>query len=168
MRKWLRRIRGAIGMGLLWSIPNFLVGVVVAVVGWEFGVAAFGNGFLWVAFNSLVSATTGFICGGSFSVILSLAEGRRRFDEMSLPRFAAWGALGGLSVAAVLTAAIGWGTPSSIANLAVLALVSAGCATGSLALARAAADQELLEASDEIAQVGLTEDEARQLLLGET
>ena len=166
MRSWLRRIRGALGMGLIWSIPNFFVGVAVAVVGWEFGVDAFGNGFLWLAFNSAVSAVTGFICGGAFSLIVSLAERRRRFDEMSLPRFAAWGALGGLSVAATLTAAIGWGTPSLVANLAALALVSAGCAAGSLALARAAEDQELLEASDEVAQVGLTEKETRQLLLG--
>ena len=39
----------------------------------------------------------GFIGGVAFSLVLGIAEGRRRFDQMSLPRFAAWGAGGGFS-----------------------------------------------------------------------
>lgn len=164
MRKWLRRIRGAVGLGLAWAAAHFGVGVIVALVGWEFGVSAFGNGMLWVAYNALVSAATGFICGGTFSVFLSVAEGRRRFDQMSLPRFAVLGAIGGSLVALVLGTAIGWGTPSLVANVAILGLLGAGSAAGSLALARSGEDRELVEASDEVAQVGLTIDEARQLL----
>ena len=38
----------------------------------------------------------GFIAGILFSVLLTLAERHRRFDQMSLPRFAVWGAAGGV------------------------------------------------------------------------
>ena len=47
-------------------------------------------------------ATMGFVGGTMFSTILGIAEGRRRFDQMSLPRFAGWGAVGGLLLSAYL------------------------------------------------------------------
>ena len=166
MRKWLRRIRGAVGMGLTWAAGYLGVGAIVALAGWEFGVTAFGNGLLWVAFNSLASAATGFICGTAFSAVLSIAEGRRRFDQLSLPRFTALGTAGGVIVAGLLSVAIGWGTPSLIANLGILGLLGGGCAAGSLALARAADDRELLKASEQVAHVGLSLEEAGELLPG--
>jgi len=140
----------------------------VAVIGWEFGVDAFGSGLAWLAYNSLVSAATGFICGSAFSVVLGITERRRRFDEMSVPRFADWGGFGGLAVAALLTTTIGWGTPSLIANLGILGLLGAASAAGTLALARTADDKELLEASEKVAGAGLSDDEARELLAGGT
>ena len=57
MKKWLRRIRGAVGMGL--PLP--------------------------------VLAIPGFFGGAFFSTVLGIAGRRHRFDELSLPRFAAWG-----------------------------------------------------------------------------
>lgn len=164
MKGWVRRFRGAIGLGLAWASGFFLVGVGVALVGWDFGVDAFGNGLLWVAYNSLVSAATGFISGATFSAFLSVVEGRRRFDEMTLPRFAMWGGIGGTLVAGVLSIVIGWGTPSMVANTAILGLLGAASAAGTLSLARSAEDRELLEGNDQIVQVGLTESEARELL----
>ena len=41
-------------------------------------------------------AIPGFLGGAVFSAVLRIAEGRRRFDELSLPRFGAWGAVTGL------------------------------------------------------------------------
>jgi hypothetical protein len=43
---------------------------------------------------------------------------------------------------------------------------NAGCATGTLALARRAEQRDLLDASADVAEVGLTEGEAQQLLGG--
>ena len=43
----------------------------------------------------------------------------------------------------------------------------AGSASGSLALARRADDRELLEAGADVADIGLTEEEKRELLLGQ-
>jgi hypothetical protein len=48
-----------------------------------------------------------------------------------------------------------------IGFVTLLTAVSASC---SLALARMAEDQELLDASAEVAEVGLTEDETKDLL----
>ena len=45
-------------------------------------------------------------------------------------------------------------------------LLSAVSATGSLALARMTEDRELLEASEDVAEVGLTEGEGQELLGG--
>ncbi len=45
-----------------------------------------------------------------------------------------------------------------------LSLLSASSATGSLALARMTEDRELLDASADVAEVGLTGDEAQELL----
>lgn len=159
MRKWLRRLRGAVGMGLTWAVAWFGLGAV-------FGLAAFdltGAAFLY---NALASAAAGVIGGTSFSVVLAIAEGRRRFDQMSVPRFALWGAVGGCLVAGLQLGAfalLGSG-PGPLVFLGIQGLIGAGSAAGSLILARASDDQELLEAGDRVAAIGLTEDEKRQLL----
>ena len=46
----------------------------------------------------------------------------------------------------------------------VLALMGAGSAAGSLVLARRAQDRALLDAGEETADIGLTEEETHQLL----
>ncbi len=47
-----------------------------------------------------------------------------------------------------------------------LTLLGAGSAAGSLALARKADDRELLDAGADVAEVGLTKEEKRELLGG--
>ncbi len=148
MKTWLRRIRGAIGMGLAWAIALFAVSfipwLVMALldtvdVPFPLGFAAFG-----------------FVGGAIFSTLLGLVEGRRRFDQMSLPRFAGWGAVGGLLLAGIWVfvgaAAIG-GEATPLENLLFLgplfSVAGAGFAAGSLALARRVEDRELLEAGEE-------------------
>jgi hypothetical protein len=85
----------------------------------------------------------GFIAGVTFSGLLVLAEGRRRFDRMSLSRFAGWGAVGGLLLSALFVrgASLGWGEVLAISK--TFALASAACASGSLVVARRAARREL-------------------------
>jgi hypothetical protein len=45
-------------------------------------------------------------------------------------------------------------------------LLSAACASGTLALARMGEDRDLLDASEDVAEVGLSERETRELLGG--
>ena len=102
----------------------------------------------------------------TFSVALTIAEGRRRFDQMSLPRFAAWGTVGGFLIAAPLviwTIAAG-GAPDVLLFVGRLTLLGTGSAVGSLALARWADDRELLDAGEDAAGIGMTEEEKHQLL----
>ena len=154
MRKWLRRIRGAIGMGFTWAAAWGTAGMVPR---WLLGINAD------VPFP-LVFGVLGFIAGVAFSAVLMLTEGRRRFDQMSLPRFAGWGAVGGLLLAAVFAkaASLGWGDVLAIAP--TFALASAICASGSLALARQAGQRELPDIRGDAAELELTDHEKRKLL----
>ena len=154
MRKWLRRIRGATGMGFTWAVAWFAAGLVPR---WVFGFNAD------VPFP-LVFGVLGFIAGVTFSGLLVLTEGRRRFDQISLPRFATWGAVGGLLLSALFAkaASLDWGDVLAIAP--TFALASAVCASGSLALARRAVRRELPDIRRDTAEAELTNNEKRKLL----
>ncbi len=171
MRKWLRRIRGAIGMGLTWAVGGFLVG---------FGIEMIHN--VWPnPLGSMVDiwpAALGypaFFGGVAFSAVLGIAGRRRRFDELSLPRVAAWGAVGGLFVSLIPVAMVVLGLATAnvplwqitAALVGPLTLGGAIAASSSLALARMAEDRELIDASQDVADVGLTEEEGRELLGGD-
>ncbi len=153
MRKWLRRIRGAIGMGLIWAMAWFGAGLILLLV--------VGVGAADVPFP-LFFALLGFLGGVMFSAILGIVEGRRRFDQMSLPRFAAWGGVGGLLLSVVLAAALGGDAFPVLGP--IFALSGAGCAAGSLALARMAKDRELRDADADVGEPRLTGDEPRERL----
>ena len=163
MKKWLKRIRGAFGMGLTWAAVWFGVAVILALV-----FPSIRGVLDYVEFASLFGMV-GFTGGAAFSVVLGITEGRRRFDEMSLRRFAFWGAVGGLLVSMPLSW-VSWNSAFESAEAlgvgVVLTLLGAGSAAGSLALARRADDRELLEHGADVADIGLTEEEKRELLAG--
>ena len=128
VNNWMRRVRGATGMGVTWAAALFAVGLVPR---WLLGI----NTDVPIP---LVFGVFGFFAGVTFSGLLVLTEGRRRFDQMSLPRFAAWGAVGGLLLSALFVrgASLGWREVLAIAP--TFALACAACAAGSLAVARRA------------------------------
>ncbi|NJD17848.1 MAG: hypothetical protein FIA95_00970, partial [Gemmatimonadetes bacterium] len=102
MNTWLRRLRGAIGMGLAWAAVWLSAGIALLfVVGFGAADVPFPLGFGFL----------GFLAGVTFSGVLGVVERRRRFEEMSLPRFAAWGAVGGLLLSGIFVplAALGAG-----------------------------------------------------------
>ena len=162
MKRWLRRIRGAVGMGLAWAAVWGGVGALIEVVTMVLGISS----AIAVLELAAAFAIMGFIGGAAFSVVLGIAEGRRRFDEMSLSRFAGWGAVGGLLMMALVLAvsASAVTLPFVLVAGVVGALMGAGSAAGSLALARRADDRQLLEAGADVADIGLTEEEKRELL----
>ena len=134
MGKLLRRIRGAIGMGFTWAAACASVGFVPR---WVLGINS-GDLPYPILFGGL-----GFIAGVTFSGLVVLTEGRRRFDQMTLPRFASWGATGGLLLSALFVRGTSLSWREVLAINATFALASAACASGSLVLARRAARQEL-------------------------
>ena len=157
MRSWWRRIRAAIGMGLTWAAVWFGAGILLARV----------PGFYSDLPFALLFAPLGFVTGIIFSGILVVIEGRR-FDRMSLSRFAGWGAVSGLLlsgifvVGAALRGATVWG--EFLVFGPPLAMASAVCAAGSLALARRAQRQDLPGPGGDPAEAELTEDEKGELL----
>ena len=154
MREWLRRIRGAIGMAFTWAAVWFAVGLLPR---WVFGINAD------VPFP-LVFGVLGFIAGFTFSGLLVLTEGRRSFEQMSLPRFAGWGAMGGLLLSALFAKAASLGRGDVLAIAPTFALACAVCASGSLALARRSFMRELPDMRGETAEAELIDHEKRNLL----
>ena len=141
MKRWVKRIRGVVGMGLTWATAWFGVGAILGLVFWGETLNA-----AWFE-NTLQIAVLGFIGGTAFSGVLGIAEGRRTFEEMSMRRFAGWGAVGGLVVALLMVGGA-VSAPGAASILGFLTLLGAGSAAGSLALARRAGS--LLESGEEV------------------
>ncbi|HEX9693251.1 MAG TPA: hypothetical protein VGA22_14250 [Gemmatimonadales bacterium] len=170
MNTWLRRIRGALGMGLTWAIVGFVAGMGIELIHniWPNPVGSAVD--IWPA----ALAYPGFLGGVAFSVVLGIAGRRRRFDELTLPGVAVWGAVGGLLVSLVPAAMVALGLATPNVPLWQLTLALAGpftiggaiAASGSLALARMAENRESLPGSRDVADVGLTAAEKRELLGG--
>ena len=162
MKTWSRRIRGAVGMGLTWGAAWGVAGSIV-MLGFLLNTGSRPDAPFPIMFGAF-----GFVAGVVFSGVLGLVEGRRHFGQMSLPRFAMWGAIGGLLLSAtfVLSVSLG-GDPAFLPNLLVVgpvfAVAAAASAAGSLALARRAQDRALLEAAEDVTAVGLAEGDAREV-----
>ena len=134
-------------MGLTWAVGWALFGILIGVA------SKLLPGLPWDAFFEFFDAPLpalaipGFVAGALFSTVLGIAGRRRRFDELSLPLIAAWGALGGLllSLVPAVLVAVGlatlgrpglglWQITATISG--PLTLLSAGSASASLLLAR--------------------------------
>lgn len=132
MKKWLRRIRGAILMGMTWAILWMPAGLLI-------GSIVDPDGTMdepWI----LVGTLPGFLAGVAFSVVLGIAASRRRLDELSVAKVGAWGAVAGLMIGS-LPFVIGDYNPGLPRALPFVVLgsitaLSAVSAAGSLLLAR--------------------------------
>jgi hypothetical protein len=128
-----------------WAIGGLLIGVASVLTPW----------LPWQAFFSVFDAprpalaVPGFFGGVLFSTVLRIAGRHRGFDELSLPRFMAWGALGGVLLSLIPATMVGIGLASigkgalgiwqfTAVIIGPLTLLSAGSAAGSLILARRA------------------------------
>lgn len=153
---WFRRVRGAVGMGVTWAIGWALFGILIGVM------SKILPGLPWDSFFDVFDAplpalaVPGFFGGVLFSIVLGVAGRHRKFSELSsLPKFAAWGAVGGLMLALVPDAMVVAGLATigpkfGVGQLtaliaAPLTILCAASASGSLVLARRAEDRALLE-----------------------
>jgi len=152
MNQWGRRIRAVIGMGLTWGAAGFLAGTLLARV----------PGFQSDLPFALLFAPLGFFAGIIFSGILVAIGRRRSFDRMSLWRFAGWGAVSGLLLSGIFVIGAALRGQSLLGEFLVfgpaLAVASAVCAAGSLAVARRAGRRELLGPGGDIASAQLLTD----------
>jgi hypothetical protein len=161
----LRRIRGAIGIGITWAV----VWAPVAVfVGTQIIDPDNSMDEMWV----MAGALPGFFSGVIFSIVVGIAARRQRLDELTIPRVAGWGAIAGLFIG-ILPFLIGDtnGNPPAwllgaiiIPTFTVLSTVSAAA---SLAIARNALNREARHADGLLENTELTDAE-RQVLLGST
>ena len=149
MEKWVSRISRAALMGLAWAV----VWVPIAVlIGTKIVDPDDSMDEMWW----MVGAIPGFLCGAIFSATVGIADGRRRLDELSFSRAAAWGAVSGLLVG-VLPFVLGsqnesertlWILP--VVVIGSVTLMSAASAVASALLARSAKKGKWLGARAEV------------------
>ncbi|MEM7415842.1 MAG: hypothetical protein AAF389_10130 [Gemmatimonadota bacterium] len=134
----MRRLKGALGIGLLWGATWFGAGLLL-MVGALLLTGSTGADVPYpIGFGIL-----GFVGGLGFSGLLGVIGSRRRFDELSMPGFAALGATGGIMLATVFALATssvdGWEFWANLTGFsASFGTGGALAAAGSLALARRA------------------------------
>jgi hypothetical protein len=154
MQKWVRNIRGSVGIGFAWGAAWAAAGMVLTVI----------TRFQSDAPFPLVFGILGFFAGVTFSALLALTQGRRSLDQMSIPRFAVWGSIGGLLLSGIFGKAASLGLGDMLAIAPTFALASAACASASLAIARRAVRRQLPDTREDTVDVELTNREKRELL----
>lgn len=149
MKQWLKLSGAAVKMGLIWAAGWAMVGFAIEFVHnvWPNSLGAMVD--IWPA----ALAGPAFISGVLFSGLLGIAARRRRFAELSLPRFATLGGAAGALVplAPAIMVAMGLASihgPYTLWQVvgpmvAPCALLGAVSAVASLALARRAERLEL-------------------------
>jgi hypothetical protein len=133
MKRWMRRARGALFMGLTWAVVWAVAAVVIGLIVDPDD----SMDEMWPA----IGAYPGFLGGVVFSIMLGVAAGNRSLESLSVRAFAAWGALAGLMVGLIPFVI---GDPSSdvplwqlgVGVVGSITVLSAASAAGSLALAR--------------------------------
>ncbi len=109
MTRWLRRLRGVIGMGITWAAGWALIGILMIPA------RTFAPGQFFQVFDAPppALAVPGFVGGVLFAIVVGIAGKRRRFSQLSLPTFTAWGALGGVLLSLVPALLVGLGVASA-------------------------------------------------------
>ena len=145
MGRFLRRLRGIIGTAITWGLGWGAAAAVLQLFGFGLTSGLGGSAFL--------GSILGFMAGGSFAVMLTVGDGRRRLDQLSLGRVGLWGAIGGIAVAYWLNSPIAWSALfelpgpfiyGALVTFVPPCLLGAGFAAGSVALARRT-DTKLIE-----------------------
>ncbi len=139
MKHWLRRFRGALGMGLTWGIGWAPLGVLLG-----FFIDRDGSmDEMWLA----IAAYPGFLCGLLFSLFIWRVQRGYGFGEISFYSAGGWGAISGALVG-VLPFLLGTPradlSPWLLANgiIASITALSALSAIISLALVRTVKAQQ--------------------------
>ena len=173
--KWLKRIRGTIGIGLTWAFGWAVGGIMIGVA------SVVLPGLPWQLFFDVFDAPLpafaipGFFAGVFFSTVVGIAARRRRLSELSLPRFVAWGALAGVLVTLFPFALVAVGLASrggsSVGGWQILSvitgpfvLLSAASAAITLKVARYAQRQEFGDVTDAMGDGALADGDAHGLL----
>ena len=164
MKKWLRRVRGALLMGITWAVLWAPVGLLIGMIVDPTG----AMDEPWIA----VGTFPGFLGGVMFSIVFGIAARRRKLGELSIKRVAGWGTVAGMVIGS-LPFLLGDQGPNAervwllpLVIVSSITVLSAASAAGSLALARRAEKRELRDANVDVNDIGLTEAEKRELLGG--
>lgn len=152
MPRWLKRVRGAIGMGVTWAIGWAVGGLMVGVL------SILTPSRVWDVFFEFFDAPLpalaipGFLGGALFSIVMTIAARHQRFDELSLARVTTWGAIGGvlLGIVPFVFGSAARGSSPVLLGVVVVSIctaLSAVSAAASLLMARRATRPDPLAVS---------------------
>ena len=151
MPRWLKVIRGMLGMGLTFSvgvgaIAGAAAGLAWLIPGLDVGVEVFRL--------AAASAIWDFPMGVAFSGVVALTQRTASFERLSMARFTALGAGAGLLlfVPLAVNAWDAWTLETAVGNAMIFVFLGGGSAAASLALARRAGPA--LESGDDPGQLG--------------
>lgn len=137
IRTGVKRLRGAIGTALTWSIAWAVLGMILRVVVPPEGNAPTVRMLLW---SALHWSTLGAVAGSSFAMCMAY-EGLHSLSQFSMRRTAMWGVLSGVVVPLGMTLGGRLGAATSYSLSAWSQFVEFGavgclCAVGCLMVAR--------------------------------
>jgi hypothetical protein len=148
-------------MGVTWALIWLPIGLLI-------GAIVDPDGAMdepWI----LVGTLPGFLAGVIFSIVLGIAAGRRKLDDLSVEKVAAWGALAGVLLG-MLPLLLGDHGPDKprvllldLVLVAAITLLSAISAAASLVLARKSASPQLSEGAVDAASFAIPEREPREV-----
>lgn len=141
MHALVRKLRGAVGLGVTWSLVWATLGAVLAGATYLFFPQDFDPGETLPVIIGLF-ALLGFLAGLGFASVLAFAERRNQLNQLTVARGALWGALGAVVSQLLLGGAL--------SMMLIFAPVGALLGAASFAVARKALppspDAELIEA----------------------
>ena len=143
----LRRIRGAIMLGLLWAVVWLPVGI-IAGMAFRWIIVPFRAGdWLFVA----IFAGLGFMSGTTFGALLSRLERDRTIEGIAPGRLAIWGLLAGAGIPILICVVVLAVVPpdvhlarSAYGLFTLLGLLGAATAVTGIALAKRGASREII------------------------
>ena len=146
MPRWLKVIRGMIGMGLTFSVGVGVAASMIAGLMWLIPGGFSGQELIGAVIKGSIIA---FPIGVAFSGVLAITACGHPFEKLSLPQVAALGAGGGFLLFGLMAvnAWQAWSVSTAIVNGVLFTLLGSGSAAASLMLARRAG--RALESGDE-------------------
>ncbi|MEM7414403.1 MAG: hypothetical protein AAF389_02835 [Gemmatimonadota bacterium] len=152
MSSWWRRVRGVLGLGALWGAAAGAVGVVGGAIAGLMG----GGPIFVMSLSGAVMGTLGLMLGTAFGSVLTLSHGSRTLDELTPRRTAGLGFVAGAGLSFVgnslLILLAGAGAPAGMivpalfVSSTIYGVLTAGLAYGTVAIAKRAPDDRLIEA----------------------
>ena len=139
MKKWFWRLRGVLGIGVVWSTVGAGLGVIAGIIGMLQGHFSVAEIFEVAVLGGCL---LGFFFGIGFAGLLVALEGRRTFEELSASRAAVVGGLMGAAIPIVLEVLGGRPDLSSVSEAAgpaaIYGLLTAIFSGGTLLVAQRA------------------------------
>ncbi len=141
MSNLLRRIRGAVGIAVLWALPWALTGTLASPIIRKFEQALPPKSLLDRFSDGLLIGWYGFLAGLVFSLVLAFAARRKSLAELTTGRMVVWGFASSVLLTAPPMISMLAGRPDGWRAedpfyLGGSLILSAGCAVASLLFAR--------------------------------